>query len=262
MSYAAISSYIRPGFPKENSSDSAVGSSYQYRGPTATISANKPAIGDTWADGRPVVGCEYFEISAASAYADMMVVTSLSIGYSGTIGSPAVEQTYYSLRWRPVVKPLEVHPEFQNGGTYALDSTARKCILGWRAEQDPALRSQFKFKPLNSSMTPGTEVDIATTSANALAYLKLVTVGVEEWVDYLPIWRKRSIYKGSSIPPVGSIGTKVTPPGSPPSGYEWVKSADDAERIGMTSKWRRDEEYEGALVVYADNSDVWPPTLA
>jgi hypothetical protein len=84
---------------------------------------------------------------------------------------------------------------------------------------------------------------------------------VEEYVDYLPIWRKRSIYKGSSIPPFSAVGALDTPPGTEPSGYEWVKSADNVERIGITSRWRRDEEWEGAKTVYVDKSEVYPATL-
>lgn len=257
--HSNLAAYLRPEYPKFGASDSAIGNTYVYRATTTLIGANTPSVGETWADGRNVVAANAFEFSGASDYSELMVVTSASASYSG-IGTPAVEETFYSLRWRPVQKPLEVHPEFLTGGTYEFDATARKCVLGWRAEQDPALRSQFKFKQLDSDGTAGAEIDITAVSPNAHAYLKLVVIGVEEFTDYLPIWRKRSIYKGSTTPPTGAIGMVDTPAGTPPTGYEWVKSADDAERIGLTSRWRRDEEWEGCITVYASSVGVYPPT--
>lgn len=257
MSYASIATYIRPGHPREYATEAAIGNTWVYRGPSATISANKPVIGETWADGRPVVACEIFEISGASALTDMMVVTGINTSTSVTVAT-TTEEIIYELEWRPVLKPLEVHPDFQTGGTYALDATARKHVIGWRAELDPNLKAQRKYKQLDSDgVAAGSET---TISGNALSFIKLLEIGVEEFVDYMPVWRKRSVYKGTNPPSTGAIGVKGTPSGSGyPSGYEWVKARDSAVRIGRRARWQRDEEWEGALVVYADKSDVFPP---
>jgi hypothetical protein len=256
MPHATLAPYLRPGHPKERADESAIGNIYFYRAPTATIDANKPAIGDAWADSRPVVATEVFEISDASGYSDLVVITQVSFSASGVIGT-TLEEIEYELDWRPLVKPLEVHPKFQTGGTYALDTTARKHIIGWKAELDPDLKSQRKYKALDSDGAPsGTTT---TISGNALEFIKFYEIGVEEWIDYMPVWRKRSIYKGSSAPGTGAIGAKGTPSGSGyPSGYEWVKSRDSAQRFGRATKWRRDEEWEGAKVVYVDKTDIYP----
>ena len=256
--YSNLSAYLRPGHPITGATDSTIGTTYLYRTTTTLIAANTPSVGETWADGRNVISANSFELAGAADISELLVVTSVNAVYAG-IGTPAVEQSFYTLRWRPVQKPLEVHPEFLAAGTYAFDATARKCVIGWRAEQDPALRSLYQFKPLDSSGLPGATVDIPTVSPNAHAFLKLVVIGVEEYTDYLPIWRKRSIYRGSTTPPTSGIGMVETPAGSPPSGYQWVKSADDAERVGTTSRWRRDEEWEGCITVYASSIGVYPP---
>lgn len=258
MPYAAVASYMRPGFPRENRTDSSTGNSYFYRGPTATLAANVPDVGEAWADGRRVSFVEYFEISDASGLSEMVVVTQTTSTIVD-LGTPEVEETLYELDWRPVVKPLEVHPDFVTGGTYALDATARKHIIGWRAELSPDLRSQRKYRMLDSEGVP--DASETTISGNALAFIKMLEVGVEEWIDYMPVWRKRSIYRGSVAPSTSSIGIKTaTPSGSGyPSGYEWVKSRDRAERIGNKTRWVRDEEWEGAITVYADKVDVFPP---
>jgi hypothetical protein len=261
MSYSAIAGYLIPGHPARSDTESTVGSTYVYRGPTATLETNRPAVGDLWADGRTVSSARIFEFNTVSGISELVVVTATNVTYSGTIGSPSVEQTSYGLRWRPIVKPLEVHPDFQTGGTYALDATARRCIIGWRAELDSSLKTQYKFRQLNSNGTPGAIVDIAAVSANAKVFIELAEKGIEEYVDYMPVWRKRSIYKGSSAPDGGSIGQAGAVSGPLPSAianaYHFVKSNDEVERIGSSYRWRRDEEWEGSKQVFADRDDIF-----
>lgn len=264
MSFSAIASYIRIGYPKEVVSESAIGRIYVYVGPTATINSNKPAAGETWADSRPVVSAESYEISAKAAYSELTVVTSVAVTLSGDLGTPATEgTTKYALRWQQVEKPLEAHPEFQSGGTYALDADAYACILGWRAELDPVLRATLKYRPLDSEGEPGAEVDIATESANAAVYLALVLKGVEAFVDFVPVWRKSSIYSGNTPPVAAAIGQVDTPSGPIPSSVTtafpyWRKSADDVEPIGSGFKWRREEEWEGGKRIFLDRDDIFP----
>lgn len=257
MSHATLAPYLRPGHPKERTDEISVGNVYVYRATTAIINANKPAIGEAWADGRGVAMAESFEHSAASGLSDLMVLTNANFAASGSLAT-SLEEVVYELEWRPVSKPIEVHPDFQAGGTYALDATARKHILGWKAEVDPELKADREYKKLDSD---GVTAGAATTiSGTALNFIKLLEIGVEEFIDYMPVWRKQSMYVGSAAPATSSIGLKGTPSGSGyPSGYEWVKSRDSAQRIGRASKWRRNEEWEGAITVYADKADVFPP---
>lgn len=255
--YDTLEDYILPGFPQENTTDTTFGHTWHYRAPSSVVAANKPAASSPWIDGFNVSSILSFEHDAATGYSDLVVSTAVSVSYSGVIGTPALEKTHYEIDHKPVVKPLEVHPDFLEGGDYELTDDDRKDILGWRAELDPALRSTFKYKPLDSSGEPGGETEI--TSESALAFIGLLRIGVEEYVDYLPIWAKRSIYLGSVAPPKSAIGGIETPSGSPPSGYQWVKSKDRGERIGLSSRWRRDEEWEGAVTVYADAISVYPP---
>lgn len=256
MPYTTLAPFLRPGHPKEIESESSEGNEYEYRTTTSVIVANKPTVGDAWADGRPVVFVRSFEISGASEISDLLVVTAVNFTAGGTI-SPTVEETIYENHHRPILKPLEVHPKFQTGGTYALDTTARKHILGWKAEVDPDLKSQRKYKALDSDgVASGTTT---TISGNALEFIKFLEIGVEEWTDYMPVWRKRSLYRSTSAPGINAIGVKGTPAGSGyPTGYEWVKSKDDAQRQGRSTKWQRDEEWEGAKVVYVDKTDIYP----
>src|SRR5688572_14953874 len=102
--YENLNTYLRPGHPKEQASDSSIGNTYLYRAPTATIAANKPAIGDEWADGRRVALSECYEISGASGISDLMIVTAVNYGVTGVIGT-TLQEVIYELDWRPLLKP-------------------------------------------------------------------------------------------------------------------------------------------------------------
>lgn len=255
MSHSAIATYIRPGHPIEHQSLVSIGNTWVYRGPTAVLYANKPSAGELWADGRPVESVVYFEITAASGLSEMTVVTSVNFT-PYFLATGGLEEVVYEIEWRPVMKSLEVHPAFQSGEG-KLDATARKHILGWKAEQDPELKSERKYKKIDSDGVASGS--ITTISGRALDFIKMIENGVEEYVDFMPIWRKRSIYRGSSAPEAGDAGMKGEPDGSGyPSGYEWVKSRDSAVRIGRRARWQRDEEWEGAKKVYVDSIAIYP----
>jgi hypothetical protein len=263
--YENLAAYLRRGFPAESAYQGGRGSVYGYAGPSATVNANVPEVGDLWADGLPVVSRDCYPLgAAASGWSELSVRTGIS--FDGELIATTLEQTFYTLQWRPVALPLEVHPVFRADGTYDLtveEGTGASAhngyqdIIGWRAEQDPSLRRQYKYKLLDSNGTPGAEI---TATANAQVFIQLLIVGVEQYTEYMPVWTKRSIYRGSSAPGASSIGQKGDPSGTGfPSGYEWVKSADNVERIGTSSRWTRDEQWEGAKRVFVDIDQVFVP---
>lgn len=261
--YDNLASYLIPGHPIESLTESMRGNRYVYRGPTATLAANKPLpTTSLWADARAVVTVELFEFNTVSATSELTVVTGASYQATGDSGAPTLEKTTYGLRWRPVQKPLEVHPQFGTDGANELDEVAFYCIMGWRAELDPDLRSQLKFKQLDSDGAAGAEIDIAAISPNAAVFLGMLLKGVEEYVDYLPVWRRRRIYRGQQPPTAGSVGLVGTPSGPIPSAittdYYFVKSADDVESMGDGNRWRQDEEWEGATQVFASRTTIYP----
>lgn len=258
--------YRLVGYPVAQLNTVAEGSLYVYRAPASVIADNIPAVSETWADSRPVATVDIIPLSPttrATPYTELRVGTS--IVYGGEVIGTSLEQSFYQLRWRPIALPLEVHPGFRGGslslatvyGTGADSHTGYQDIIGWRAELDPRLRANFQYNRLDSNGNPGSTV---TLTGGALAFAKLAMRGVEEYVDYMPVWTKRSIYRGSSAPGTTAIGTKGTPAGSGyPGGYEWVKSADNVERIGASSRWRRDEEWEGCVAVFVDKDEIYEP---
>lgn len=264
--YSNLASYLQLGYPKEQATETTIGNAYLYRGPTSTINTNKPTIGSTWADARPVISVVASELGGSvAAITELMVTTGAVTAISSDLGTPAIEKTIYGLSWRPISRPLDMHPKFRTGGTFALDATAREHVMGWKAEQDPNLRANFKYRKLDSFGVPGAVVTISPTTPAAMKsayqYISMVMDGIEEYVDYCPIWRKRSIYRGSSEPTAGVIGLVGSPTGCPAAitaVYKFVKSADNVESVGTTTRWRRDEEWEGAPLVFCDRTKIYP----
>jgi hypothetical protein len=80
--------------------------------------------------------------------------------------------------------------------------------------------------------------------------------GMESYQMYAPIARKTTLTR--KLPAKGNCGFRQTPTGfgsDLPTGYVWLKTADDATRTGSHGKWERREDWTGAH--YWD-TDIYP----
>ncbi len=267
MSFAALSSYIRPEYPQYTEDENNVGNVWHYRGPTSTLVANKPAVGDAWADGRSVRSVEYTPNLDNAAISDLIVSTVFSYADSVTLSS-SLDSTRYEIRWVPQELPLVQHPEFTPGGegTYDLGEDSAETptrtyladIMGWEEEIDPILKSKSQYRPIiNGAMAPS----VYQATDASVAYIYLRKLGFDSYTVFLPAFSKVSVYSGTQAPGTGACGQRITPGTKPdssaPDGYEWVKSADSAERVGNRAKWQRTEEWQGFKTVYFDSDEVF-----
>lgn len=263
MAYTDIAGLLLDGFPTENFSPGTTGRTYKYRGDHDTLETHKALIHEIWADGLPVNGVEFYRVGR-SDIGEMIVTTQSSSSSPETVTSTLVE-TVYQIRWSPVDVPLEQHPAFVAGGASDLYATAsgsptRKHIadvFGWENEQDQVLKYAYQYKRLNSDGTVGATISL---SGAALAFAKLRVLGFSTYPTYLPTWNKTGIYDGTTTPGVGTIGQyTATPDGSGyPTGYQWVKVTDDAQRIGRGTRWDRTEAWQGYVKVWLDIDTLNP----
>ena len=130
-------------------------------------------------------------------------------------------------------------------------------VLGWENEQDPRLKAAYQYKPLDSSGNPGTTI---TLGGAALTFAQLRSLGFSTVPAFLPVWRKIGTWAGTNAPGVGTIGQYSSSPGGTgfPTGYQWVKIADDAERIGRRLRWERTEAWQGYKKVWLDVDTINP----
>lgn len=254
------------GYPKIRFSQSSEGQSYRYRGDHALLDANKPATGDVWEDGRFVSGVEIYRMGR-SDWGELGVETDLQVGTTTTIAT-TLESTRYQCTWELNDLPLVQHPAFIPGGASDLFAAApavtlvptRKHIddvFGWENEQSSVLRGSFKYMSLLATGQPGPEV---TLTGAALEYAKLSLLGQQTVPAFLPVWSKIGTYNGTDAPGVGVIGQyTATPDGTGyPTGYQWIKIQDDAERIGRRSRWERSERWRGYVKVWLDIDTLNP----
>jgi hypothetical protein len=271
MSFSALASYIRPEYPQYTEDESSIGNVWHYRGPSATLVTNRPAIGDAWADGRSVRSVEYTPSLDNSAASDLIVSTVFSYADSVTIAS-SLDSERYQIRWVPQDLPLCQHPAFLPGGAsdlYAAASgtparTGDADVRGWEDETDNVLKGDRKYKRLVNGVPTGSAITVSI--GGAPAYVKLRQLGFESFTVFLPVWTKVSVYSGTEVPGTGEAGQYVAAasvPGGLDAGIkarypDWIKSADSAERIGTRAKWQRTEEWTGFTKVYFDTDTLNP----
>lgn len=262
MSFATIAGLLLDGYPTERLGPNVLGYSRKYRGDYATLATNKPAQGEDWG-GVPVTGVEFYRMGR-SDLGELIVETEQTTGDGVTVSS-TLESTRYQIRWQPVDVPLFEHPAFIPGGASALSATASGSpsrthmadVFGWENEQDVVLKSAYKYKRVLSDGSVGAEL---TLTGGALAYAKLRMLGFETYPAYLPTWSKVGTYSGTATPGVGTIGQyTASPDGSGfPTGYQWVKITDDADRIGRRARWERTEAWQGYVKVWLDIDTLNP----
>lgn len=262
MSYLAISGKLLDGFPKSRFSQTGNGSTYQYRGDSTLLSANLPVAGVTWADGKPVTGVEFYPMGR-SDWCEMIVETERSFTTNSV--ATVLDSIRYENTWDRIEQPLELHPGFLPGGASDLFATAsgappRKHLAdayGWENEQDPALKSLYQYKKLNSDGSVGSTISL---TGGAAAFAKMRSLGFLSAPAFLPCWKRISTYDGSNAPGVGDIGQyTATPTGTGyPLGFQWVKEGDDAIRIGNKPKWERTELWRGYVKVWFDIDTLNP----
>lgn len=276
MPFAAIASFIRPEYPQYTEDESSVGNVWQYRGPSATIVANIPAVGDAWADGRKVSSVQHTPSLDNSGYDDLIVSTVFNYVDGQTLSTTLTSERY-QIRWMPQDLPLQQHPGFVPGGVSDLSDTTGSGstgtnplrtgyaeIIGWEEEQDAVLKGSRKYERLISGQPTGDVITV--TVPGAIAYVKLRQLGYESYTVFLPVWTKVSTYTGTEVPGTGSCGQYVAAasvPGSLDAAIkadfpDWIKTGDSAERIGRTAKWTRTEEWTGYPKVYYDTDTLNP----
>jgi hypothetical protein len=262
--YTQLAAYLRPEFPKYEGSENSQGLTWEYRYPNTSLA--KPLIGDLWADGLPLTSISETPSLDNSNYNELTVSTAYTVSGGGP-SETALEEVRYQLRWNPTQLPLIRHPYFAADATGDLFTAISgkkpiEDVVGWEYEQDPQYKADRKYRKLDSNGTPSATVTTIST-AQVIAFIKLRQLGFDTYTEFTPIWSKVSVYRGQDAPGVGSIGQYVGGGDVPelPSAlntFEYIKSADGAERIGTQSRWQRTEEWTGFTKVYFDTDSMNP----
>jgi hypothetical protein len=280
MASSNIDQYIRPEFPVETASEGSFGSTWEYVGPTNDLRGNLPKIGQLWDDERPVTSYELVPSLDNSTHSRLTVSTVISIndaeGFNNELAPSKLQDVHYQLTYAANELPLFQHPDFLSGGGSDLYSNDEVFGSGaslvnakpiahiqqWESEPDQLTkfkRSYFKRDPSTGATTaPATVIN----GGAALEYIKLRELGFDSFTVFLPQWQKTSVYVGVRAPNTEEIGrydeAPDAPPNALPKGYQWIKSADDAQRRGNQKLWDRTEVWSGFKKVYFDGFELNP----
>ncbi len=256
--------YLRPEFPKWSETESGAGWTWEYRYPAASLS--RPGVGQPWANELPLTSVSETPSLDNSGYNELTVSDAYTVS-SGGPEATTLEEVRYQLRWNTTTLPLVRHPLFAAGAAYDIFTAKSgkmplEDIIGWEYEQDPEYKSKRKYRKLDSAGNPSATVT-TVSEAYAVAFIKLRQLGFDSYTEYTPSWSKVSIYRGTESPGVSTIGQYVAGASVPElptdlETFEYIKTADGAERIGTQARWQRTEEWTGYTKVYFDTDTMNP----
>jgi hypothetical protein len=250
---------LRLGFPKENLTEAGYNVDLEYIGLQSTLAGAVPELGATWGTYFGFVSSIDFEDIEGTdpLYSIMRLRIETKMGSADYPTKPegVKDETTEELDWAVIQRSMWEHPVF-NGGDYALSSEDVEAINAWINETDVDKKANYEYqpKPVGYESTAGYYREL---SANAKMFAKGIQRKIEYYNDYAPVYRKSTTYVGGP-PPTGSAGQKEDPPVEGlPAGYEWIKNADRALKSGGQTRWRRDEEWLGAIKVLVDRDEIF-----
>jgi len=250
---AVLMDYLRPGYPKQSVDVNSSRWTYVFRGPTATLAPLRPAANSGF-DSHGLVERTTIEELDNPDFCEITVETVQTFALT-TAAITDDQFPYWEIDQVQIEKNLRQHPAF-------IGFTAAEWIAidAWDQELDNAQRQVFSYwvrdKQGDPVGSPITLTGTTTTGPKGFAVLRLL--GVESFLDFAPVVRKTSKYRGSTAPSSADAGQKVTAPTYAPSGYEWLKTADRVSKTGSRSnEWTRQEEWTGARKVLLDKDELF-----
>lgn len=251
MAAESIYSLRKHGYPQIEDSERGYVTVIEYVGPTSSLTTAKPEINDSWGDyGGEVRSTVITPLEGTLTSTLRVSVQQPSDWSSGTTGE-AGEQSL-EVEWAQFTRSMLEHPSFRLGGSgsFALDSKDIAEIELWKNEKDATVKELYRYTDTNDAVN--------NLSTKAAKFCQGLELGQETYVDYSPVVRRTTLYRGGGAGS-STAGQKETPPSfsGRPSGYEWRKSSDRSIKQGGQTKWKREEEWIGAEKVLVDKDDIY-----
>ncbi len=95
------------------------------------------------------------------------------------------------------------------------------------------------------------------TSSNATKYVDGRNRGIDSYDDYAPTLILTTPYfNGPASNSEAGLLDEPTGFNNKPTGYEWVKSADDCVSTGRRNRWERVEQWTGGKKILVDKNKL------
>ena len=248
-------SYLKPEFPKIESTEQSYVTRLEYVGDSSTIEVKLPSIGDAWGEYLGQVKSITFEPTENIGISTAVIVVEQSIDNDEPNTGELVAVSY-EIRWLTIERSMYEHPAFiiGGGGAYELGNADIYDIEKWKApENTKELRDAYKYNE------NGYETELST---QAKMFARGMELGLTTFEDKAPTAIKISEFVNGP-PPETDAGLKQNPMitfPNLPTGFEWRKETADSTRAGNSKKWNLTEEWLGAKKVLFDREEVfWNP---
>jgi len=254
MANESIYALRKPGFPKESVDESAYSVTIEYVGLDSTLRPASPGIGEVWGNHAGLVNAVTIDPEPSSDYSTLIVTCGYKFDTSENEQGTKVEnETSYEIDWTDVQRTLYEHPVFSAGGSRELTDDDKAKIESWKTMDNTFYKESFYYY----QTTPENGI-IEELSTNAKYLAKGILLGIEYWVDKVPIARRTDTWINGP-PPAGTAGQKEEPPDFPnlPTGYEWIRDADRALRAGGQNSWSNETSWIGAKKVLIDVDEIY-----
>ena len=260
MAAESIISLKRPGFPKESFDDAAYTTVIEYVGEDATLRAASPAKSTAWGDYQGLVESSNIDKFPNSTYSILTVVMSRKFDTSAaSTGTKIENETSYEIDWADVQRSMYEHPAFSIDGVglYKLTSEDISAIESWKANPSVDYKKIYVYRA-DGDYTNGVSSSDPELSANAKMFAKGIQLGIEYWIEKVPVAKRSDTYVNGP-PPAGSAGLKELPVGFPnlPTGYEFIRDNDSALRAGGQTSWSNTTSWLGAKKVLVDAAQIY-----
>jgi len=255
MAAESILTFKKPSFPKTEKTENGTATTIEYIGPSGTIDAALPKVGDAWGGYEGSVTSVTTTPTELGGYTDATVMVEITID-NDNAQTGSLRSISYEIRWVNVERSMFEHPQFTigGGGTNELTEGDIWDIKHWELpENKRENRELYEYVPEG-----GGDFSVVALTTNARLFARGLELGQETWTDKAPVATKISEYVGGP-PPSTDAGEKQDPVGVPntPSGYEWRKETADSTRAGGEVRWTLTEEWIGAKKVLVDKNTIY-----
>lgn len=216
--------HLQPGYPEEDQASSGSKTTLVYRGPYATLRAQRPRIGQSVA-GYAGLYVERTRIKPDEAGTQGPGTLTVTLSNESTPGDTigTTNDVTVEIDAGQLAKSIFSHPTFDG-----VTAEARKQV--------------------EDLIEQGLPLPNSDASATITKLYDLLLAGTDSYLIPAPTVKKTTT--SATRPNVGAIGrgtrTTAKPDPAAPAGYEWLKTGDRALRQGRGGKWERIEEWTGA----------------
>lgn len=221
-----------------------------FNGPYNKCLSDKPARGSEMAGYEGLIITKV-RIAKSNGNKGILTVTASQSSGETTVQPGSAGEVTEECDWVEVERPLRTNQAYWSttmgypaDGPFPLLATDMVALRMWENETSLTYRLTFRYRYFDEATK---ETVTGTLTASAQKYASKILKGVESWVEYIPILRRRTV--GVDSPADSDAGMIQTPEGfakAIPSEWVYLKTADRYFRSATKGRWERQEAWTGA----------------